>query len=784
MTDCPHKSAQGRRNVAKRINFSATEQANVKLAPKARSRVSSRKHPFSAEPPGASRVPFTQTSEESWAWSKLEPEVRAALSERIEEELARRSLAGAMVYFVISLVLSFSTPYFTGHPAVLVSVGFLTLLIGALRIATARRLLAQPPEAPAWNRRLFLATTYSAVAVWGGFCAWTLWLYAGEWTAMFLFLCTAALASGACSSLAPSARLAYRCLVIMFAPAIGVAFTLGDRRYTGLGIVTVVYLAFLLAQARGNWREFWRATVIAEREKIRGSEERKRAEMERTTLFRAIEEAAEEILITKVDGSIQYCNPAFERFTGYERSEVLGQNPRFLKSGKHNEEFYRELWARITTGQVWTGRFTNRKKDGTLYEVEGSISPIHDSSGKLTGFVSTRHDVTERLRMESQLRQAQRMESIGRLAGGVAHDFNNLLTVIGGYSASLEERLAQGDPRREFAKEIRQSTERAATLTRQLLTLSRKQLTVPKAVDLSALIAETQKILQRLVGEDVEVVVDPSSCLGLVKVDPDQMSQILMNLAANARDAMPQGGKLILRTANVDPMTEATRGGTLVSKESVLLEVRDTGVGMSEETCQHIFEPFFTTKGRGHGTGLGLSMVYGIVQQSEGFIDVHSEPGHGTTFSIYLPRIENGVTARKPEQPFEAELGGTETVLVVEDQAEVRRLITGVLASYGYRVLEAANGSCALREAREYPERIDLLLTDVIMPDMTGKDVADRLYPARPEMKVLYVSGYSGEVIAHRGVLQAGVAYLPKPFTPTALVRKVRQVLGPPAIIS
>jgi PAS domain S-box-containing protein len=743
--------------------------------------VSSRKHPSAEKLPGAGRDQFTQTSEESWAWSKLEPEVRGALTQRIEHELARRSIAGSMVYFVISLVLSFSTPYLSGHPAVLVSVGCLTLLTGGLRVAAARRLLAQPPQAPAWTRRLFLATTYAAVAVWGWFCAWTLRLYAGEWTAMFLFLCTAALASGACSSLAPSARLAYRCLIIMFAPAIGVAFTLGDRRYTGLGIMTVVYLAFLLAQARGNWREFWSSSVNAEREKIRGSADRKRAETERTTLFRAIEEAAEEILITNVDGSIQYCNPSFERVSGYQRSEVLGQNPRFLKSGKHDAEFYRDLWTTITTGSVWTGRFTNRKKDGTLYEVEGSISPIHDSSGKLTGFVSARHDVTERLRMESQLRQAQRMESIGRLAGGVAHDFNNLLTVIGGYSYTLEERLPQGDPRREFAKEIRQSAERAASLTRQLLTLSRKQLTVPKAVNLSELITDTQTMLQRLVGEDVEVVVTPAPSLGLVKVDPDQMSQILMNLAANARDAMPQGGKLTLRTANVDPMQNPARGNrTLFGKPAVLLEVCDTGVGMNEDTRQHIFEPFFTTKGRGHGTGLGLSTVYGIVQQSEGFIDVQSEPGRGTTFSIYLPRLENEVVARKAEEPFDTELGGTETVLVVEDQTEVRRLITGVLASYGYQVLEAPSGSSALTKAKEYPARIDLLLTDVIMPDMTGKDVADRLRPARPEMKVLYVSGYSGEVIAHRGVLEAGVAYLPKPFTPTLLVRKVRRVLGPP----
>lgn len=723
---------------------------------------------------------YTQTSEESWAWSKLEPEVRGALTNRIGQELARRSISGAMVYFVISLVLSFSTPYLTGHPATLVTVACLTFLTGGLRILAARRMLAEPTEAAPWIRRLFLTTTYTAFIVWGWFCAWTLHIYSGEWTAMFLFLCTAALASGACSSLAPSARLAYQCLILMFAPAIGVAFTLGDRRYTGLGIVTTIYLAFLLAQARENWREFWSASVTAEREKVRGSEERKRAEMERATLFRAIEEAAEEIMITNVDGNIQYCNPSFERVTGYSRSEVIGRNPRFLKSGKHDPEFYRDLWTTITNGSVWTGRFTNQKKDGSLYEAEGSISPIHDSSGKLTGFVSARHDVTERLRMEAQLRQAQKMESIGRLAGGVAHDFNNLLTVIGGYSYTLEERLAPGDPRREFAKEIRQSAERAASLTRQLLTLSRKQIAMPKAVNLSVLLGDTHRMLQRLVGEDVEVSVMPDPSLGFVKVDPDQMNQILMNLAANARDAMPQGGRLTLRTANVEPMEKPAGGnGTLFRRPTVLLEVCDNGVGMNEETRQHIFEPFFTTKGRGRGTGLGLSMVYGIVQQSDGFIDVHSEPGSGTTFSIYLPRVEDETAARKAEECSAVQLRGAETVLVVEDQSEVRRLITGVLASYGYRVLEAPNGTAALTQAKEYPARIDLLLTDVIMPDMTGKDVADGLRSARPEMKVLYVSGYSGEVVAHRGVLEAGVAYLPKPFTPTLLVRKVRQVLGP-----
>jgi len=708
----------------------------------------------------------------------LEPEVRSALANRLDQELAKRSMSGALVYFVVTVVLAISTPYYVEHPAVILLAGFLTLLTGGVRMVAGWRLLKQPADVRNWTKPVFLSATYATFVVWGWFCGWTLHLYADRWIATFLLLSTAALAGGTSSSLAPSVQLAARCLVLLISPTIVAACLMGSAQYLGFAVVTTVYLGFLIAQSRGNSREFWTASVAAERERIRGSADRKKAEMQRASLVASIEQAVEEILITDTDGNIQYCNQAFERCTGYARNEVVGRNPRFLKSGKHDAEFYRAMWDRIRSGGVWSGRFTNRRKDGSLYQVEGTISPILDGD-KIAGFVSARRDVTERLRMEAQLRQAQKMESIGRLAGGVAHDFNNLLTVIVGYCTCLEEALEAEDPNRQYVEEIQRAAEQAASLTKQLLAFGRKQLVAPKPVDLNVLVVDTRRMLQRLVGEDVEILVDTASPLGLVCVDPAQMIQILMNLAANGRDAMPGGGKLKLTTGNVPAGAgPADENPILFAGPTVLLSVNDTGAGIDEETRQHIFEPFFSTKDRGRGTGLGLSTVYGIVQQNGGFISVHTEPGRGTTFQIFFPRfegrIESGETATTPAGP----IGGSETVLVVEDQEEVRRLMISALRSYGFHVLEAADGTAALEEAANYSGPIHLLLTDVIMPDMTGRDVAERLTPVRPAMKVLYISGYSGEVIADRGVLKANVAYLPKPFTPAALVSKVRQVLS------
>ncbi len=715
-------------------------------------------------------------------WSKLsnlEPEIRSAIEIRVDQELASRAISGSMVYFVVCVVVAVSTPYYADHPVTLVTTGLLTLLVGGLRLLSARRVLSHPAGIQSRDVLVFKGSTYATFVQWGLFCAWTVHWYTGEWTDMLLLLCTASLAGGASSSLAPDFRLASRCLITLIGPTIISTLLLGETRYVALACLAAIYLVFLLVQTRGTWRSFWEASAAAEREKVLGSAERRRAEAERASLVAAVEQTAEEILITDAQGNIQYCNPSFERLTGYTRSEIIGRNPRFLKSGEQDASFYRDLWTTLMSGGIWSGRFTNRKKDGSLYYGEGTISPIHDASANLTGFVSATRDVTSRLRMEDQLRQAQKMEGIGRLAGGVAHDFNNLLTVIAGYSGLLEEKFSADDPLLDYARQISRASEHAASLTKQLLTFSRKQIIKPKPLDLNVLVAGMKQMLQRLVGEDVEVITDLAPSLGLVRADADQMSQILINLTANARDAMPGGGRLCVRTADVESRDIPAAGEMeSMSGAAVLLGVSDTGVGMSYETSQNIFEPFFTTKERGRGTGLGLSTVYGIVKQNSGYIDVVSEPGRGATFSIYLPRIDERPAVREGDESAVTRIRGSETILVVEDHEGVRGLIVGTLELCGFQVLQASDGSDALLQAEHHSGTIDLLLTDVIMPGMNGKEVADRLAAVRPGIKVLFISGYSGELIAHRGVLDAGVDYLPKPFTPDALAGKVREMLG------
>jgi len=710
--------------------------------------------------------------------SSLEPEIRSAIEIRVDQELAKRATSGALVYFVVCVVVAVATPYYQDHPVILATAACLTLVLGALRILTARRLLGCPVGAHPRSALVFKHTTYATFVFWGLFCAWTVHLYVVEWTAMFLLLCTAALAGGASSSLAPDLKLAQRCIIVLITPTIVSTLMLGHVRHFGLAGLAGLYLLFLMAQTRNTWRSFWDAGAAAEREKVLGTAERKRAETERASLVAAVEQTAEELVITNLEGNIQYCNPSFEMLTGYKRSEVVGRNPRFLKSGEQDAEFYRGLWDTIKSGKIWSGRFVNRKKDGSLYIAEGTISPIHDKAGNLSGFVSATHDVTGRLRMEEQLRQAQKMEGIGRLAGGVAHDFNNLLTVIAGYSGLLEDKLSGNDTLRDYAQQITRASSHAAGLTKQLLIFSSKQIIKPKPLDLNEFVEGMRPMLQRLVGEDIEVVTDLAPELGMVCADADQASQILINLAANARDAMPRGGKLSIRTANVEAgKVPSSPDSVNLPGAAVLLAVSDTGVGMTNETRQNIFEPFFTTKERGRGVGLGLSTVYGIVKQNKGCIDVRSRPGKGAAFSIYLPRIDAEPPARDSAKPAEAGARGSETILVVEDHEAVRSLIVGTLELSGFQVLQAGDGPSALSLAGEFPGNIDLLLTDVIMPGMNGRQVTEHLTALRPGLKVLFISGYSGELIAHRGVLDAGLDYLPKPFTPEALVAKVRQML-------
>jgi nitrogen-specific signal transduction histidine kinase len=394
----------------------------------------------------------------------------------------------------------------------------------------------------------------------------------------------------------------------------------------------------------------------------------------------------------------------------------------------------------------------------------------------MTGTLS---DITEQKSMQEQLLQAQKMESVGRLAGGVAHDFNNLLTVINGYSNLLLSGLPEDDPRRESVREIRHAGERAAALTQQLLAFSRRQTLQPKLLSLNTAVAETERMLQPVIGEDIRLVTVLGPGLGLIQADAGQISQVLMNLAVNARDAMPNGGCLTVETANedLDERGAATHPGFRTGRY-VRLSVSDTGLGMDEETCRHLFEPFYTTKPHGRGTGLGLSSVYGIVQQSGGWIWVQSKPAEGAAFHIYLPRIDAPPQASSavPEEPRET--AGHGTILLVEDQENVRRLTASLLESFGYCVLKAANGQEALALSASYAGPIHLLLTDVVMPGLSGTELAGQVAKLWPGIRVLFMSGYTDSVIAQHGILGEGKAFLQKPFTPPALAASVREVLG------
>ncbi len=507
-------------------------------------------------------------------------------------------------------------------------------------------------------------------------------------------------------------------------------------------------------------------------------ERRKQTEEALQRLATAVEQSVEAIFITDPKGTIEYANPAFERITGYGREEVIGRTPRILKSGKHEEEFYRELWATIKRGDVWTGTFINKRKDGSLYEEEAILSPVRDSSGRLMNFVAVKRDVTDERKMEEQFRQSQKMEAVGKLAGGIAHDFNNLLTAITGYSELALNRMADEDPIRGHIQEIRNVSERAAALTRQLLAFSRRQVLQPRVIDLNAVVTDIDQMLRRLIGEDIDLLTSLDPGLWRVKADPGQISQVIMNLAVNARDAMPMGGKLTIETANVD-IDEAYARGHVTMRPGALamIAMSDSGVGMNPETMSRIFEPFFTTKEMGKGTGLGLSTVYGIVKQSGGHIWVYSEPGRGTTFKIYLPRVEEQAEAPEPAPDRTDRIEGSETILLVEDDEAVRTLVREILERNGYTVLAAGGGEEALRASGRHEGKIHLMLCDVVMPGMSGVQLSRRITSSRPDMKVLYMSGYTDNAILHHGVLDPGTAFIEKPFSPDALARKVRAVL-------
>jgi two-component system cell cycle sensor histidine kinase/response regulator CckA len=415
-------------------------------------------------------------------------------------------------------------------------------------------------------------------------------------------------------------------------------------------------------------------------------------------------------------------------------------------------------------------------RSGSEFPVDLAITVVR-FGGKVafSGFI---RDITERKSLEDQFRQSQKMEGIGRLAGGIAHDFNNLLTAILGYAELMKAQLPDDEDLRSSLHEIHTAGERAAALTRQLLAFSRKQLLQPRILDLNAVVSEVERLLRRLIGEDVELTTRLDHNLGSVKADPGQLEQVIMNLAVNARDAMPDGGTLMIETVNAvldSSFVRANPGAR--SGEYAVLIITDTGTGMNEEVRSHIFEPFFTTKEQGKGTGLGLATAYGIVKQSDGYITVDSEPGRGTTFRMYFPRAAGAASASGLGERSALSPRGTETILMVEDEPGVRRLSRTILEAQGYTVLEAASGDEALIVARSHVEEIHLVATDVVMPGMSGPALWDRLHAVHPQARVLFISGYTDDAIASHGVLESGIAFLQKPFTPFALAQKVREVL-------
>ena len=501
---------------------------------------------------------------------------------------------------------------------------------------------------------------------------------------------------------------------------------------------------------------------------------------EREELFRLISEnAADMIALVDVSGRRIYNSPSYQTLLGYSQEE-LAETSSFEQI--HPDDHRKVMEAALETRRTGEGRcieYRIHHKDGRWLTLESTASAVKNAAGDVEKLVIVNRDITERKQLEEQLSLSQKLEAVGRLSGGIAHDFNNLLGVIIGYSEALQQSMPANDPMREAVDEIQNAGKRAASLTQQLLAFSRKQVLEPKVLDPNAVLSDVEKMLRRLIGEDIEIQLSLSRHLGRVKADRGQLEQVILNLAVNARDAMQQGGKLRIETKNVQ-LNEADRQRFryVIPGQYILIKVTDTGCGMDADLQSHIFEPFFTTKEKGKGTGLGLATVYGVIKQSGGYIWVDSEPGKGAEFKIYLPLADEVAEETSESQQPSAPAHGAATILVVEDEESLRKLTRTTLKSQGYAVVEACDAATALAVAAKSEAPIDLLLTDVVMPGMSGRTLAEKLGALRPDMKVLYMSGYPDGAIVTHGVLNPGMFILRKPFTRDELLRRVEESLA------
>ncbi|MDB6055104.1 MAG: signal transduction histidine kinase, nitrogen specific, NtrB [Verrucomicrobiales bacterium] len=508
---------------------------------------------------------------------------------------------------------------------------------------------------------------------------------------------------------------------------------------------------------------------------LRDITERKRAEEQQARLFMAVEQAGESMMVTDLQGQIVYVNPAFERLTGFSRNEALGQNPRILKSNEQNPSVYQELWQTLVRGQIWRGHLINKRKDGRSIVEEAVISPVRDAAGRVVNYVAVKRDITLQRQMEEELRQSQKMDAVGRLAGGVAHDFNNILAAILLGLETLKGRGCLDDDCRDSISELENSARRAARLTRQLLMFGRRSVLDIRTIDINEVLFELNKMLRLLLGQDITFEFLNEKGIPLVEADRGMMEQVVVNLCVNARDAMPHGGKVTIRTSSVQVTPElAAKNPDAIQGRFVCLSVQDNGCGIDQNSLVAIFEPFYTTKAIGRGTGLGLASVYGIVKQHRGWIEVQSHLQQGSEFRVFLPASSVAV---KPisTSAIPAIQGGSETILLVEDEDGVRRPTSALLQKWGYGVLEAANASDALVIWSLHREQIDMLYTDVVMPGgMSGLALATRLKADKPSLKVLVSSGYSIEILAHEESILEEAVYLPKPYMPHELASTLR----------